>query len=182
MIFTISPLYFSTSLPFSPKIISGTERKYPTLQRIGKDILAIPVSTLASESPFSISGRLISPHHSRLHPKTMEALMCAQSWLLNEIRERKYPTLQRIAKYILVIPVSTLASESAFSISGRLISPHRSRLHPKTLEALMCAQSWLLNEIRETCSKKTEAYCRTIEFDYDVEEESTKGNGTTSFG
>ena len=60
----------------------------------------------------------------------------------------KYPTLQRMAKDILVIPVSTIASESAFSTSGRLISPHRSRLHPKTLEALMCAQSWLLNEIR----------------------------------
>ncbi|GJR66517.1 zinc finger BED domain-containing protein RICESLEEPER 2-like protein [Tanacetum coccineum] len=82
----------------------------------------------------------------------------------------KYPTLQRIAKDILAIPVSTVASESPFSTSGRLISPHRSRLHPKTLEALMCAQSWLLNEIRETCSEETEAYCRTVEFDYYVEE------------
>ncbi|KAG5533342.1 hypothetical protein RHGRI_027517 [Rhododendron griersonianum] len=27
--------------------------------------------------------------------------------------------------------------------SGRLVSPHRSRLHPDTMEALMCAQSWL---------------------------------------
>lgn len=110
----------------------------------------------------------------------------------------KYPTLQRIAKDVLAIPVSTVASESAFSTSGRLISPHRSRLHPQTLEALMCAQSWLLNEIRgntilyitlllmlfifmnnmfmllvlniETCSEETEAYCRTIEYDMDVEE------------
>ncbi|KAI3747631.1 hypothetical protein L6452_10167 [Arctium lappa] len=87
----------------------------------------------------------------------------------------KYPTLQRMAKDILAIPVSTVASESAFSTSGRLISPHRSRLHPKTLEALMCAQSWLLNEIRET-----EAYCRSIEFDEDVEEGGTKESGTTS--
>ena len=60
----------------------------------------------------------------------------------------KYPTLQKIARDILAIPISTVASESAFSTSGRLVSPHRSRLHPKTLEALMCAQSWLLNEIR----------------------------------
>ena len=43
---------------------------------------------------------------------------------------------------------NSATQESAFSTSGRLISPHRSRLHPKTLEALMCAQSWLLNEIR----------------------------------
>ncbi|XP_076905372.1 zinc finger BED domain-containing protein RICESLEEPER 2-like [Bidens hawaiensis] len=92
----------------------------------------------------------------------------------------KYPTLQRMAKDVLAIPVSTVASESAFSTSGRLISPHRSRLHPKTLEALMCAQSWLLNEIRETCSEETEAYCRTIEYEMDVEEVGTKESGTTT--
>ncbi|CAL5386772.1 unnamed protein product [Camellia sinensis] len=55
----------------------------------------------------------------------------------------KYSTLQEIARDILAIPVSTVASESAFSTSGRLVSPHRSRLHPNTLKALMCAQSWL---------------------------------------
>ncbi|CAL5333760.1 unnamed protein product [Camellia sinensis] len=58
----------------------------------------------------------------------------------------KYPTLQAIARDILAIPVSTVASELAFSTSGRLVSPHRSRLHPNTLEALMCAQSWLWGE------------------------------------
>ncbi|CAL5434686.1 unnamed protein product [Camellia sinensis] len=55
----------------------------------------------------------------------------------------KYPILQAIARDFLAIPVSTVASESAFSTSGRLVSPYRSRLHPDTLEALMCAQSWL---------------------------------------
>nr|KAJ0209822.1 hypothetical protein LSAT_V11C400161450 [Lactuca sativa] len=112
----------------------------------------------------------------KLLPKDMELDLLAW-WKTNGI---KYPTLQRIAKDILAIPVSTVASESAFSTSGRLVSPHRSRLHPKTLEALMCAQSWLLNEIRATCSEETEAYCRSVEFDYDVEEENTKESGTTS--
>ena len=55
----------------------------------------------------------------------------------------KYPTLQRIARDILVILVTTVALESAFSTSGRLLSPHRSRLHPKTIEAMMCTQNWL---------------------------------------
>ena len=53
----------------------------------------------------------------------------------------KYPTLQRIARDILVILVTTVALESAFSTSGRLLSPHRSMLHPKTIEAMMCAQN-----------------------------------------
>ena len=59
-------------------------------------------------------------------------------WKSNDI---KYPTLQRIAKDILVIHVTIVASESVFSTSGRLLSPHRSRLHPKTIEAMMCAQN-----------------------------------------
>ena len=52
--------------------------------------------------------------------------------------DRKYPTLQHIARDILAIPMTTVASKSAFSTSGRLLSPHRSRLHHYTLEALMC--------------------------------------------
>ena len=51
----------------------------------------------------------------------------------------KYPTLQMIARDILVIPVTTITLEAAFSTSGRLLSPHRNRLHPKTIEAMICA-------------------------------------------
>jgi hypothetical protein len=34
-------------------------------------------------------------------------------------------------------------SKHRLNTSGRLLSPHRSKLHPKTVEALMCAQNWL---------------------------------------
>lgn len=61
-------------------------------------------------------------------------------WKLNGV---KYPTLQAIARDVLVIPVSTVASKSVFSTSGYIVSPHRSRLHWTTLEAFMCARSWL---------------------------------------
>jgi hypothetical protein len=54
--------------------------KYPTLRRIARDIMAIPVTTVASESVFSIGGRVITPHRSRLAPKTIEGLMCMQAW------------------------------------------------------------------------------------------------------
>ncbi|KAH9723471.1 BED-type domain-containing protein [Citrus sinensis] len=55
----------------------------------------------------------------------------------------QYPILGELAKDILAIPVSTVVSESAFSTGGRFLSPHRSRLHPNTLESLMCAQNWI---------------------------------------
>ncbi|KAH1238990.1 Zinc finger BED domain-containing protein RICESLEEPER 2 [Glycine max] len=38
--------------------------KYPTIQAIAKDILAISVSTIASKSTFSTGGQIFSPHHS----------------------------------------------------------------------------------------------------------------------
>lgn len=59
-------------------------------------------------------------------------------WKMNA---HMYPILQLVARDILSFPVSTVASESAFSTSGRVISPNRSRLHPTTIEALMCSQS-----------------------------------------
>jgi hypothetical protein len=61
-------------------------------------------------------------------------------WIHNEL---KCPILQHLARDILIIPVTTVASESTFSTSGRLLSSHRNSFHPRTLKALMCAQSWL---------------------------------------
>ena len=55
----------------------------------------------------------------------------------------KYPILAQIAKDILTVPVTTIAFESAFNTRGRVLTPHQSRLHPATLEVLMCTQHWL---------------------------------------
>jgi len=57
--------------------------------------------------------------------------------------ELRCPILSRNAGDICAIPVSTVASEFAFSASGRFVSLHCNRLHLKTLEALMCARDWL---------------------------------------
>ncbi|KAJ9542242.1 hypothetical protein OSB04_028748 [Centaurea solstitialis] len=60
----------------------------------------------------------------------------------------KFPILQKIAKDILAIPISSVASESAFSMCGNKLTKQRSRLHPKTIAALMCTQNWLRKEIQ----------------------------------
>lgn len=51
--------------------VAGT--RYPTLRLVARDIFAIPVSTVASESTFSTSGRVLSDHRSRLTPEILEA-------------------------------------------------------------------------------------------------------------
>ena len=66
-----------------------------------------------------------------------EDLDIISCWKVN----RKYPTLRKIARNILAIPVSSVASKSAFSTGGRVISPHRSRIHSETVKVLMCLQN-----------------------------------------
>ncbi|KAF7152365.1 hypothetical protein RHSIM_Rhsim01G0167900 [Rhododendron simsii] len=61
-------------------------------------------------------------------------------WKLNS---SKYPIVSQMARDVLAIPVSTVASESAFSTGGRVIDPYRSSLSPKTMEALICTQQWI---------------------------------------
>lgn len=63
-------------------------------------------------------------------------------------RDQNFPTLRKIAKSVLAIPVSSVASESAFSMGGRVVSAHRSRLHSQTVEALMCLQNWMVDDIK----------------------------------
>lgn len=54
--------------------------KYPILSLIHRDVLAMPVSTVASESAFSTGGIVLSCYRSSLTPKIVEALVCTQNW------------------------------------------------------------------------------------------------------
>ena len=54
---------------------------YKVLAEMARDILAVPVSTVSSESAFSTSGRVLDQFRSSLGPKTVESLICVQDWL-----------------------------------------------------------------------------------------------------
>ncbi|PRQ25453.1 putative HAT dimerization domain, ribonuclease H-like domain, hAT-like transposase, RNase-H [Rosa chinensis] len=58
--------------------------KYPNLAAVAKDVLAVQVSTVASESSFNTAKRVIDPHWSSLTPKLVEALICLQKWLKSD--------------------------------------------------------------------------------------------------
>ncbi|KAL6516465.1 hypothetical protein OROGR_019770 [Orobanche gracilis] len=54
--------------------------KYKVLSRLAADILAIPISTVASEATFSVGTRVIDSYRASLTPKTVEMLMCTGDW------------------------------------------------------------------------------------------------------
>jgi hypothetical protein len=61
-------------------------------------------------------------------------------WKLNAHR---FPVLAALACDVLAIPITSVASESAFSTGGRILDDFRTSLTPFMLEALVCTQDWL---------------------------------------
>lgn len=65
-------------------------------------------------------------------------------WRRNSV---KFPVLSQVARDTLTIQVSSVASESAFSTSRRVLDPQRSYLTHYMVEVLMCTKQWLKCEI-----------------------------------
>ncbi|KAL2479838.1 BED zinc finger [Abeliophyllum distichum] len=63
-------------------------------------------------------------------------------------RQRSCPILSKMARDLLTHLVSTVASEAAFSISGRILSDIRSRLKVDILESLLCLKDCDNAELR----------------------------------
>ncbi|RYR58263.1 hypothetical protein Ahy_A05g023909 isoform B [Arachis hypogaea] len=84
--------------------------KFPILGLIARDVLAMPVSTVASESAFSTGGRVLNNYRSSLTPMTAEALICTQNWLRNSpklVLEELIEELEKLelgmVKFLLII-------------------------------------------------------------------------------
>ncbi|CAN0846150.1 Putative AC transposase [Linum grandiflorum] len=68
-------------------MLSRVKNNVPIIRYI--NLLAIPITSVASEAAFSSGGRLLDPHRSRLDPSTVEAMMRARSWIQDEGRGGK---------------------------------------------------------------------------------------------
>lgn len=63
----------------------------------------------------------------------------------------RYPQVAAMARDVLAIPISTVASESAFSMGGRILDQYRSCLKPEVVEALLCNKNWIMNLKGKVC-------------------------------
>ncbi|KAH1073538.1 hypothetical protein J1N35_025866 [Gossypium stocksii] len=61
-------------------------------------------------------------------------------WSKSSVR---YNELSLLARNLLAIPISTAASESTFSMGKKVITPLRSSLKPKMVQAVVCLDDWM---------------------------------------
>ncbi|KAH0689722.1 hypothetical protein KY289_017080 [Solanum tuberosum] len=81
-------------------------------------------------------------------------------WKVNSPR---FPILSQLARDVLAIPRSSVASECAFSTGGRILDPFRSSLTPKCVQCLICVQDWLRQETKPICVEESLKFLEKIE-------------------
>ncbi|KAL0340084.1 UNVERIFIED_CONTAM: Zinc finger BED domain-containing protein RICESLEEPER 2 [Sesamum radiatum] len=85
--------------------------RFPILARLARDVLAMPISIVASKAAFSTGGRIINDFRASLTPKMAQALICCQDWMRHtpfKPVEEDYDTIDNILKDV----VSNVGSES----------------------------------------------------------------------
>jgi hAT family C-terminal dimerisation region len=69
------------------------EKLWPILSSMAHDIYTVPVSTVPSESTFSVFNRVLIDDRNRLGNKTFEMLVCLKDWLDAEVRNHDHSNM-----------------------------------------------------------------------------------------
>ncbi|RAL45972.1 hypothetical protein DM860_006126 [Cuscuta australis] len=65
------------------------EHTFPCLGMLARQVLSVPVSTVAVEREFSAGGNILTDYRSCLNAESLETLVCNQDWLLARRRAQE---------------------------------------------------------------------------------------------
>ncbi|VFQ77666.1 unnamed protein product [Cuscuta campestris] len=66
-----------------------SEHMFPCLGMLARQVLSIPVSTVAVEQEFSAGGNILTDFRSCLSAESLETLVCNRDWLLARCRAQE---------------------------------------------------------------------------------------------
>ncbi|GAA0183503.1 hypothetical protein LIER_30900 [Lithospermum erythrorhizon] len=104
------PLKCAEGIKFDVLTWSMTNKaKYHILSKLEKDILSIPVITVALESTFSAEKRIIDPQRASTKTKTVEMLFSGGDWVkeMYDLKKGSSQSIVSITKcYLLAVSAS----------------------------------------------------------------------------
>ena len=126
----------SNSLSTTQSASSSKETTSSVACLVSSEFQSFLESSVSESSKSELLIYLDEANHS-LNDKNFNLL---QYWKVNALR---FHVVSSMAKKFLAVPASSVSSESTFSCGGRILDDYRSSLKPATVQALVCASSWI---------------------------------------
>ncbi|GKA76925.1 zinc finger BED domain-containing protein RICESLEEPER 2-like protein [Tanacetum coccineum] len=98
------------------------ETIFPVLSRMAMDILSVQATSVASESAFSTSGRVLSIQKTRLTPTSLEMCMCLKDHLDAQERKQDKSTLETLVDFEVEILDAEVQENEAIPLSDEEIA------------------------------------------------------------
>ncbi|KAK4382883.1 Zinc finger BED domain-containing protein RICESLEEPER 1 [Sesamum angolense] len=90
-----------------------------------------------------------------------------------KVNTRRFSILSKMARDILAVPVSTVASEAAFSTGGRVLDAFRSSLSPKIIQTIISAQDWIRKDSKPISNEEDLSEIKMAIFEEHIQEKLT---------
>ncbi|EEE57032.1 hypothetical protein OsJ_06814 [Oryza sativa Japonica Group] len=149
---------YRTKLGGTPRVPEQTSQKKASkssavnlwMQYIGNDQASPSSENKSTWNPDSELNHYLATNHTEHDPTLDGHDVDLLGWWKE--KERTLPVLAHFARDILLVPASSVSSEQAFNVTGRIIEEQWSCLTPETVKSIFCLKDWMeADELTQHC-------------------------------